>query len=285
MTPEAREKAFALLQLNPDCAAWKARLNANLTEEQRRERLFAMFATWPDGIKGDKTFSDDGMRGGNVPTPADPNAVRNIGYTDKLRHKYWHFVDLPFSPDSTELHAPPTPNIESQIVAFRTALAASSSDEVRSYDLVWLLHLVGDLHQPLHAVSRFTKGQPGGDDGGNLVRFCMPPCRENLHSYWDGILGGGGFDPLTDVEAALNFASHLDDAEPAGVAITDVHAWATQSLELAKEVTYAKPIRVDPAEGPSTTNGAYRAHAHAAAEKQTLLAGYRLARLLNDALK
>lgn len=46
-------------------------------------------------------------------------------------------------------------------------LGSLASDDVRSYDLVWLLHLVGDLHQPLHATSRFSNGLDdarGGND-------------------------------------------------------------------------------------------------------------------------
>ena len=41
--------------------------------------------------------------------------------------------------------------------------------DLASYDLPWLVHLTGDVHQPLHCTSRFTKPQPHGDQGGNLV--------------------------------------------------------------------------------------------------------------------
>jgi hypothetical protein len=37
----------------------------------------------------------------------------------------------------------------------------------------------GDIHQPLHAVSRFTHELPQGDLGGNRVRLCAPPCRRD----------------------------------------------------------------------------------------------------------
>jgi len=60
---------------------------------------------------------------------------------------------------------------------------------------------VGDVHQPLHAVSLYTKeltaahlakSEPDtGDRGGNLV-FVIPADGEkvNLHAYWDGLFGG-----------------------------------------------------------------------------------------------
>jgi hypothetical protein len=51
-------------------------------------------------------------------------------------------------------------------------LRSAASDDVKSYDLAWLEHLVGDVHQPPHAVSRFTHEAPAGDRGGNSVHLC-----------------------------------------------------------------------------------------------------------------
>jgi hypothetical protein len=74
-----------------------------------------------------------------------------------------------------------------------SALPASSgaSDDVRSYDLVWILHLVGDAQQPLHAVGRFTASIPNGDSGGN-AESVIPATGETiaLHAYWDRINRG-----------------------------------------------------------------------------------------------
>ena len=47
----------------------------------------------------------------------------------------------------------PTPNAVTQIGVIRKVLASSESDGLKSYDLVWLLHLIGDVRQPLHAAS------------------------------------------------------------------------------------------------------------------------------------
>jgi hypothetical protein len=40
-------------------------------------------------------------------------------------------------------------------------------DKLKSYDLPWLLHLVGDVHQPLHSTTRVSATKPDGDNGGN----------------------------------------------------------------------------------------------------------------------
>lgn len=285
MTPEARERADQLLRLNPSYAALAGKLYRNLSDDERKMRMFAMLSTWADNIKGDAAYSDIGAKGGNTPPANDPNASRNIGYADKLRHKYWHFIDVPFSTDGTDLKPAPVPNAETQINAFRAALRSDAADDVKSYDLVWLLHMVGDVHQPLHAVARFTKGQPEGDDGGNGVRFCADPCRENLHAFWDGLLGGSSYDPLHDINSAVMLAGHLDEGAPAGAAETDIRAWLAQSVKIAQDAVYASPVRPDPAVGPSKTNRAYRQRALAVAEDQVVLAGYRLARMLNEVFK
>ena len=122
-------------------------------------------ATWPDIIRTAPGYRADPID--------DPGATQNIGYADKLQHRYWHYKDLPFSPDGTPTQPPPEPNAETQIRALRTALASpTTSDDVKSYDMVWLEHLVGDVHQPLHATSRFTAALPAGDRGGNSIAIC-----------------------------------------------------------------------------------------------------------------
>jgi hypothetical protein len=113
-----------------------------------------------------------------------PTAGQNIGYADRNQHAYWHYKDIDFSPDGTPLPPSVPVDLVTQIKLMIAALPAFSgaSDDVRSYDLVWLLHLVGDAHQPLHAVGRFTKQIPNGDAGGNveLVMSIDPEARAKL---------------------------------------------------------------------------------------------------------
>ena len=68
---------------------------------------------------------------------------------------------------------------------------SEASADVRSHDLVWLIHLVGDLHQAPHAISRYTLQIPNGDAGGNAESI-IPATRQMivLHAYWDGIFVG-----------------------------------------------------------------------------------------------
>jgi hypothetical protein len=175
------------------------------------------------------------------------------------------------------MHA--APNAQTQIAAFRQALASpSSSDDVKSYDLVWLLHLVGDVHQPLHATSRFDKDQPNGDRGGNDVALCAPPCKYALHAFWDNVLGNE-----TSPAAAIRKAAQLPPAEAKLADVTAESVWIDESFRAAQKAVYAAPVGIGA--GPFTLNEQYKANARALASQRIALAGERLANLLNQALK
>ncbi len=203
----------------------------------------------------------------------------NVGYTDRLQHRYWHYIDLPFSTDETPVIQPKAPNAETQIKTFRDTLASdTASDDVKSYDLVWLLHLVGDVHQPLHATSRFSRDLPNGDRGGNLVALCERPCRNELHAFWDDVLGTS-----PSVLAAIKAAHKLSAAPKGPASVKDVHHWIVESFNIAKSSVYVSPI--EEGGGPFTITNDYRGDAKTIAEERVALAGARLAKLLNAALR
>ena len=145
LTPAAKEQAGKLLALNPLYEKWID----NVTSADRDRIAFIKASQWADVIKRQSPYQPDGLPGsnGNRPIPG-PDASRNFGYSDHLQHKYWHFIDVPFSPDNTTLHSPGMPNAQTQIALLRTALSDKrTSDDIRSYDLVWLIHLVGALQK------------------------------------------------------------------------------------------------------------------------------------------
>jgi hypothetical protein len=222
------------------------------------------------------------MNGNEAPVsgPEAEAARRNIGYADHRRHKYWHFIDQPFSPDGTKLVQAKSPNARTQIAAFRAALKSPNiSDDIKSYDLVWLEHLVGDIHQPLHAASRFTRDLPDGDLGGGLVALCAAPdCHDNLHLFWDALIGTG--ETVDDAQAD---ATAISQGRFTPVPSPDEKAWIAESFAIAQVQVYAPPIGIG--KGPFTLDDAYRANALLVARDRVWLAGNRLAELLNDALK
>jgi hypothetical protein len=263
LTPQSRQAVGKLLRLNPMYSQWTAGVAAS----ERDRAAFVHAATWPDDIKSASGYVNDHDQAG-------PDGARNIGYADCDQHRYWHFLDQPFSPDGTALEQPAPPNAETQIRLFRDALAApSTSDDVKSYDLVWLIHMVGDVHQPLHAASRFTADAAQGDRGGNSVKVCDPQCGHNLHAAWDDALGNE-----RDAASAISAAAALPTASPGS---SNPSTWLGESLALAKSVVYSLPVGAGL--GPFTLTPAYETQVRATAKTRVALAGARLAALINGA--
>jgi hypothetical protein len=276
LTPAAKTRVDDLLRKNADYSKWIARAK---TEEAKALHAFLNSSAWADDIKGYSDYQDHGTQGGNVPPPNDPAASQNIGYSDKLRHKYWHFHDTPLSGDGTPVKPADPPSAKTQMPVLRDAMRNGASDDIKSYDLVWMIHLVGDVHQPLHAVGRFTARQPDGDAGGNLVTLSTSGV-VRLHTYWDNLLG-----ERDDAEDAIALGEHLmtEFSKPSGADEDSIDKWIDDSFKLARKNTYASPIRKDGES--SVTSRKYRMKAREIAEKQVLLAGYRLSRLINQSFQ
>jgi hypothetical protein len=271
LSSTSRTRASTLLKLNPNYSNWISKV----PPAKREQTAFAMAATWPDFIKTAPGYTNDS----DVPPPG-PASSQNIGYTDKLQHRYWHFIDTPFSTDGTALVQPVAPNAKTQIELFTAAIgSATTSDDIKSYDLVWLEHLVGDVHQPLHATSRFSAQTPAGDRGGNLVVLCANPCKtkSELHAFWDNALGTS-----KSARTAITAANKLPAAPAAGAAVADDQAWITESFDAAKQIVYTAPV--GPGAGPYTLTASYKSQAKTEAKARVELAGIRLANLINNNL-
>jgi len=280
LNPDTKLAVNKLIAKNPSYSKWKKSLPGNISNDDRDLYIFMLATTWPDQIKGDSSYQDDGTDGGNTP-PTDSGATTNVGYADKARHKYWHFIDVPFSPDNTPLGLVPYPNVETEAAVFRQVLASNASSGLKSYDLVWLLHLIGDIHQPLHCTSRFTATQTTGDSGGNGVKVCATGNQNctNLHAFWDDLLGPSNATPLQVAPVAKALPSVT--VSPADL---DVHTWVDESFELAKGATYANPP-IGVGAGPFQYDQAYAASALSVAQKRVVQAGLRLANILNTEVK
>lgn len=278
LTPPTRARVDSLLQLNPLYPTW----TKGVSKKQKGLVAFLHAATWADCIKQSGCSSGYKSDGGDTP-PGAPTDDQNIGYSDKLMHKYWHFIDVPDSAGAPGL-PPKVPNAQTEIILLSSAIGMDESDDIKSYDVVWLEHLVGDVHQPLHATSRFTANHPQGDAGGNFLVFCAKPCRDELHAYWDGLLG----DKPTTSQVTKTAKKLLKGGKPAGADTDDPVAWVTDSFNLAKTAVYVAPISDDNDSSVSISprpDPAYAANAMKAANGQVVLAGYRLAALLNAKLK
>jgi hypothetical protein len=291
LTPATRARANALLKLNPYYDRWAAAVPAGLDKDAV---IFMLASLWADEIRSDPAFTSDGGAGGNRPE-GSPDAKRNTGYDDHLMHKYRHFIDTPFSTDgtSTASYQIPSPNAQDTIALFRAVLASGDDDPKKSYDLTWLLHLVGDIHQPLHACTRLSSALPNGDDGGNKVTLRCTDCPGNLHKFWDDALGvttklsappeQKGLPDGASIRAIIAFAKTLPRPKRALANKSSEAVWVQESVSGDRQTVY--PGLVANSDGSFALTPEYTAAAQPLAKQRAALAGARLARLLNRELK
>jgi len=275
LSPAARARAVALLRAAPPDAGL-AQLRPNSGGPEARDRaLFARAATWPDLVKD----------------------RRDMARVRRYNHSSWHYVNQYWRTDATgnavavPERQPEPDNAAERIAALAAALRdARRPDAERAVDLAWLLHLVGDLHQPLHASSRVTAQSPKGDRGGNDVRVGST----TLHALWDNALdrspgrqpGRRGGRPQgedaklarAETWAAQLPASYPDARWAAWIADTVPMRWAAESLILAQRDVYPGVVDSMP------ITPAYQAQVRRVSDPQVTLAGYRLAALLERAL-
>lgn len=233
----------------------------------------------------------------NSATSRSTDFVNAAHWADDLRpipefasFKPLHFIDTSFSDDGTPLPALPTPNLISALQDNVNTLKTSTDDNEKAQALRFIIHFVGDVHQPLHCATRVSQANPNGDAGGNLVilklRVNRKSVRKNLHSYWDGGLGsfpkdGPKFAPpsLSSVAtAAAQAAAQNPDSDP-GLKLddpTNFQSWADESFAAAKDDAY-KGMK-----SGSTPSATYRTANTKLARQRVAWAGYRLAALLNS---
>ena len=249
LSPPAQAAVVRILASHPDYERWveKARSDSGLA-------VFAEASTWPDDIRKDPRFYDDDRES---PTPAQP------GLPDTARHKRWHYMDLN---DSGKVEAG---ELELQIGRLIHRLRSPGTSAETSTALPWLIHLVADIHQPLH-VGRH------GDEGGNRVEIENPFNKRhpisNLHVYWDDLPG----PPWLRGKRLEQAAADLMDNYPAP-AQGNVARWRDESHRLLAEAY--------PDAGGSrlpTVSEAFQQRARDLANRRIVDAGYRLGRLLDS---
>ncbi|HLZ79201.1 MAG TPA: S1/P1 nuclease [Sphingomonas sp.] len=211
-----------------------------------------------------------------------PDCVKALG--DRFSYAYnWHFVDIdvckPFDPKG------PCAGgncVIAQIARNQRLLADKTlNPRERLMALAFLVHFVGDLHQPLHAAER------DGDQGGNKLRvhYGVIAGRTNIHSVWDGLLAERAISTAPGGAKGL-LAGTTPDSR-AAMAAGSVEDWAKESWELARDTVY--PTATHAPACPPTQPAAAGLDEAAIQQlipvvrQQVLRGGLRLARMLDDA--
>jgi hypothetical protein len=229
----------------------------------------------------------------NAATWADRYREANHRRDNYEATRRWHYVDLEI--DDPDINAAcygrkPLPAgapasigdknacVVDKIVQFAAELAAPETDaEERVMALKFLLHFVGDMHQPLHAADH-------RDAGGNKVLvtvdgFPHKP-KDELHGYWDKQF----VEALGRPPAALakQLIEQITAEQTAQWQEGNVDDWAWEAFNVAFEDVYGEPALSTGA--PQHLDATYVERAERAVALQLSRAGVRLAAVLNRAL-
>ncbi|MEY2428597.1 MAG: hypothetical protein QOJ40_1482, partial [Verrucomicrobiota bacterium] len=196
-------------------------------------------------------------------------------------HPHWHYINYPLKPPRFpfEPGASPTNDILYGISQAEKGISARhESDESRAVYLSWLIHLIGDLHQPLHCSTLRNEKFPEGDKGGN--DFFIKPAEQGirLHSFWDGLLGTRSH-PQSEVNEAIRLVNEYPRKSLPELKRGTPKKWSLDSRSLAIEKAYLHGElkgSTHPDNAPPLPQG-YTKESKAVAERQAALAGYRLA--------
>lgn len=208
-------------------------------EKILKGETLAEVANYADAIKSDRTYA---------------------------RFSPWHYVNFPA--DERYLDSNPSPDGD-VVTGIQKCMAIlrdpnTSADDTLFY-LKMLVHLVGDLHQPMH-VGRLA------DKGGNDIQVQWFGRGSNLHRVWDANLIDDYGMSYTELAASL---PHWDRAKIRSAMKGSVYDWVEDVQEVTNRV-------YDSAESGEKLSYRYRFLWWDTVEEQLLVGGLRLAAVLNE---
>jgi hypothetical protein len=224
-----------------------------------RARVYSLLATDQSGLTTDRGIAAEST------------------WADRYREHHpdsgdWHYVDIELD-ESPSAHG----QLLARIEQFRAQLCAPATTQPdRLFALQFLLHLVGDLHQPLHAADDH-------DRGGNQKQVsARGERRASLHHYWDAVF----VRRLGEDAAAISqrLIAEITPAERATAARGTPAAWARESFAIARAEVYGQLPPGD-LRGVHVLDVNYVRNARLTVRRQLQLAGLRLAQMLNEALR
>ena len=147
------------------------------------------------------------------------------------KYDSWHYVNMPLDKDYNEISKNPKGDIIQAInKCIEVLKEEKSSKDMKSFYLKYLVHLIGDIHQPLHT-GRFE------DRGGNDIKLNFLGNDTNLHSVWDTRI----IEYFTVDYKSL--ANELINNKKTQVSLNPVD-WSYESHQEAKKI-YSKIINVE----------------------------------------
>lgn len=178
----------------------------------------------------------------------------------------WHYVTVPPGRTYPQAGAPPEGDAATALRRFSATVRDPNAPLAdRRLALRFIVHIVGDLHQPLHAGN-------GSDRGGNDVRVTFMGRSTNLHSLWDsGLIDE---EQLSYTEYAAWLLARITPADAKAWSTPDPNVWIAESAALRDQVY--------PQRGDRSLGYDYVYRNKARVEDRLARAGVRLAAYLNQ---
>lgn len=257
---ETRNRIANILKAHPAEEIWWK--DARFNPRDARLSLFVNASVFPDQARPDTEFAKDFR----------PRA---------------HYINyrLICEPNQKPRLEPPLATDENIVNTYFSHLKSTKDQKndlkKRAVALSWIIHQVGDIHQPLHATARFCPATPQGDRGGNDVEFPNMNGSQNLHAFWDGVLGREDNPASLDRESRRLLREYpreklQKDLDASG----NMNEWVSESALICKDVVYAN-LDINEKRFRELPVG-YLADARKISEKRVVLAAYRLSEVLKE---
>jgi S1/P1 nuclease len=267
MSPAMRSRIFPILGQHPNYPVWRQdyeSLRPSLPNSvDIGMYIFMRASVWPDDIRGTSSSFDKPK---------------------------WHLMSYPLRAPSFPLEPPldAGENLLYGISETERIITNPQSDPIiRAVSLSYLIHLVADIHQPLHCVTLIDQKFPNGDKGGTTFYVRSGPYVGRLHSFWDS-LGGLDHNVTEIVEAVVRIEQEYSRAG-LNELLTEIgpDQWALESRDIAIRDVYLNG-NLKGAASPNSAHAlprSYQATARLVTYRRIALSGYRLSDLLNQLLK
>ena len=178
----------------------------------------------------------------------------------------WHYINMPFETTYENSVKSPSGDLVSGIAFCKKIITdETSSDDDKAFYLKLLIHLIGDLHQPMHIGLE-------GDRGGNDIRLQWHKQDSNLHKVWDSEMINKYGMSYTEL---VREADYLSKQEVKKIQEGSIIDWVNETQILTKRV-YATAKEGD------DLRYRYSYEHFGTVRSQLQIAGIRLAKVLND---